>query len=41
VPAYDPDWRRLEPLAEADGLFNHPVNAIGNRHGEWREGAKA
>lgn len=37
--AYDPDWRRFEETAKADGLFEQPINSIGNRHGEWHEGA--
>lgn len=37
-PAYDPDWRRYEEPAKADGLFERPVNNIGDRHGRWNEG---
>jgi len=39
-PAYDPDWRRLEPLAAEPSFQAIAVNGIGDRLGPWQEGPK-
>ena len=36
-PRYDPDWRRLEPLAAEEGFDKIPINTIGDRFGRWRQ----